>query len=142
MSDLLKDFALSSGEIETIAAKKAAAREAAQAKTPQAQKRKKKERPNRMDFLPLDLDLLETLAIQNKIVWALIVVRLDELWWTGSKCGPVKLAAFTRGGIHVTKNKKARGLAISERAGWVSVERQFKKSPLVTIEWRKPKVGT
>jgi hypothetical protein len=113
-----------------------AAKATAQTRTRAVGSDDKKDRLRRLPFIPLETDRLEALALKNKTVWLLILVRLEELWWVGMKRNPVKLSAFTSGGIHVFGDKKARGLAILEEAGLVFVEPRFKKSPLVTLAWR------
>ena len=82
------------------------------------------------------MEELGKLGVQTRDIPLLVILRLDELWFTGFKRNPVKLAAFEMGNIKVSRQVKRRGLAALEAAGLVSVERNLYKSPLITLLWR------
>jgi len=64
-----------------------------------------------------------------------VLVRLTELWFSGFKRNPVKLASVEIKGFRVSKDQKARALRALEKAGLISVERRSRKSPIVTLNW-------
>jgi hypothetical protein len=89
-------------------------------------------------YVQLPVEELGKLGVQTRDIPLLIILRLDELWFTGFKRNPVKLAAFEMGGIEVSRHTKARGLSALEAAGLILVERKPRKIPLVTLLWRSP----
>ena len=87
-------------------------------------------------YVQLPVDGLGRLAAADEYVPLLIILKLEELWFTRFKRNPVKLAAFEMSGVKISRHRKARGLAKLEAAGLVLVEREVRKSPLVVLLWR------
>jgi hypothetical protein len=87
-------------------------------------------------YTQLPVEGLGKLAAMKRFIPLLILLRLEELWFTGFKRNPVKLATFEINGVKVSHHQKTRGLEALKGAGLVLVEREARKSPSVTLLWR------
>jgi hypothetical protein len=82
---------------------------------------------------------LEMLVAQKRdATWALLL-NITRLWFFNFQQNPVKLASTEIRGFKVSKNQKARALVALEKSGLIDVERQPRKSPLVTLTWKPVK---
>jgi hypothetical protein len=87
-------------------------------------------------YVQLPIEGLGKVAVADGYVPLLVVVKLEELWFAQYQRNPVKLATFEVCGVKVSQHRKARALRKLEAAGLVLVEREARKSPLVTLLWR------
>jgi len=86
-------------------------------------------------FCQWPMEGLGLLCANERDATLAVLVRLTELWFSGFKRNPVKLASVEIKGFKVSKDQKARALRALEKAGLISVERRSRKSPIVTLNW-------
>jgi hypothetical protein len=87
-------------------------------------------------YAQLPVEGLGKLAAADEYMPLLVLLRLEELWFTRFKRNPVKLANFEVAGVKISRQRKTRALRKLETAGLVLVERELRKSPLVRLLWR------
>jgi hypothetical protein len=84
-------------------------------------------------------DAMETLCAQKQDATLSVLLNIVRHWFYNFQQNPIKLATTEIKGFEVSKNQKARALTALEEAGFVTVQRRPRKSPLVTLNWKPTK---
>ena len=92
-----------------------------------------------MNHYAFPSEALEMLCAQKKDATLAVLLNIVRLWFASFQENPVRLASTEIRGFRVSKDQKLRALDALEAAGLISVERQLRKSPLVTLNWKPMK---
>jgi hypothetical protein len=63
------------------------------------------------------------------------MAALYEIWYRDNHYNPLALTSKSHRKYGMSPNQKLRALKFLEKSGWVQVERECKKNPLVTLKW-------
>ena len=80
--------------------------------------------------------LMEALCDRKQDATLALLLHLTRIWFRDFQRNPVELSRGKIDGLKMTRNQKARALAILEETGFVSVEQRPGRSPLVTLTWK------
>jgi hypothetical protein len=94
---------------------------------------------NELKHYTFPAEAFETLCAQKKDATLAVLLNIVRLWFTSFQENPVRLATTEVRGFRVSKDQKSRALTALETVGLISVERQLRKSPLITLTWKPTK---
>jgi hypothetical protein len=64
-----------------------------------------------------------------------ILSALYELWFKQSNRNPIQLTSLSLRKYGVSPDQKLRALQVLEKSGQISIDREPRKNPLVTLKW-------
>jgi hypothetical protein len=91
---------------------------------------------NELKHYTFPAEAFETLCAHKKDATLAVLLNIVRLWFASFQENPVRLATTEVRGFRVSKDQKSRALTALETVGLISVERQLRKSPLVTLNWK------
>jgi hypothetical protein len=91
---------------------------------------------SKFKFVQLPVEGFGRLAVAEKALSFLVLLRLEELWFKGYKRNPVILPGFEICGLRITRQQKRRALQKLKAAGLIETEQRMGKSVQVTLLWR------
>jgi hypothetical protein len=80
--------------------------------------------------------MMEALCAKRQDATLALLLHLTRIWFRDFQRNPIVLSRAEIDGVKMTRNQKARALAILEESGFVSVEQRPGRSPLVTLNWK------
>ena len=78
-------------------------------------------------------DAMETWCAQEKNATLAVLLNIVRRWFSDYQQNPIKLATTEIRDFRVSKNQKTRALVSLEKAGFITVERRSRKSPMVFL---------
>ena len=93
----------------------------------------------RLTYYTYPAKFMEALCDKKQDATLALLLHLTRIWFRDFQRNPVELSRGKIDGVKMTRNQKARALAMLEETGFVSVEQRPGKSPLVTLNWKSLK---
>ena len=90
----------------------------------------------RLTYYAYPAKLMEALCDKKQDAILALLLHLTRIWFRDFQRNPVELSRGKIDGVKMTRNQKARALAMLEETGFVSVEQRPGRSPLVTLNWQ------